>query len=127
MEPPDRARPDLTIYVVDDDDAVRDSLKFLLSTLYDDVRVFDSGRRFLDDGRKDSPACVILDIHLPEMDGFEIMEKMRQMALDLPVILITGRADATIRSRAKELGALALLDKPIDYDNLVAALESALA
>lgn len=114
-----------TIFVVDDDDAVRDSLKLLLSTLYDDVRVFDSGQHFLDGNHGGVPACVILDIHLPEMDGFEVMQRMRRAAIDLPVILVTGRSDAGIRSRASELGATALLDKPIDYESLVAALERA--
>lgn len=117
--------PSPTIFVVDDDDAVRDSLRLLLSTLYEDVRVYDSGRRFLDSEHEGMPACVILDIHLPEMDGFEVIEQMRRDAIDLPVILITGRSDAQIRSRALALGATALLDKPIDYDNLMAALERA--
>lgn len=115
-----------TIFVVDDDDAVRDSLKLLLSTLYDDVRVFESGRSFLDGHQSAAPACLVLDIHLPGMDGFEVMERMRRVGLDLPVILITGRNDATLRSRAQALGATALLDKPIDYDSLVDALQKAL-
>jgi len=115
-----------TIFVVDDDDAVRDSLKLLLSTLYDDVRVFESGQRFLADNHRTTTACLILDVHLPGMDGFEVMERMNKAAIELPVILITGRSDAAIRHRAKVLGAAALLDKPIDYDNLVAALEKAL-
>lgn len=114
-----------TIFVVDDDDAVRDSLRLLLSTLFDDVRVFDSGRHFLDSDHQGAPACVILDIHLPEMDGFEVIQRMRQADIDLPVILITGRSDTVIRSRAEALGATALLDKPIDYDNLMNALERA--
>lgn len=114
-----------TIFVVDDDDAVRDSLRLLLSTLFDDVRVFDSGRQFLESDHQGTPACVILDIHLPEMDGFEVIERMRRADIDLPVILVTGRSDTVIRSRAEAVGATALLDKPIDYDNLMTALERA--
>lgn len=113
----------MAIIIVDDDDAVRDSLKILLSIDYDDVRDFASCRSFLTGCHPGTGDTLILDIHLPEMNGFELLEQLAARGIQLPVILITGRPDAKIRARAAELGAIALLDKPVDYG----ALQSALA
>jgi len=115
----------MAIIIVDDDDAVRDSLKMLLSIDYDDVRDFASCRSLLAEFHPNAGDTLILDIHLPEMDGFELMQQLAARGILLPVILITGRPDAAIRARAAELGAIALLDKPVDYGALQSALAQA--
>jgi two-component system response regulator FixJ len=112
----------MAILIVDDDDAFRDSLKMLLSMDYDEVKDFGSCRSFLNGCRPATGDTLILDIHLPEMGGFELMEQLDARGIQLPVILITGRPDAKIRARAAELGAIALLDKPVDYASLQSAL-----
>jgi two-component system response regulator FixJ len=112
----------MAIIIIDDDAAVRDSLKTLLSIGHDDVRDFPSCRGFLADYRPESGDTLILDIHLPEMSGLELMEQLAARGIRIPVILITGRPDEKIRGRAAALGAIALLDKPVDYEALQAAL-----
>jgi FixJ family two-component response regulator len=114
------------IYIVDDDDAVRDSLRTLLEIGFSGVRAFDSCREFLDAYDRNGNGCLILDIHLPDMTGFELMERLAADDARLPTILVTGRSDDGIRARAATLGAVALLDKPVDYDDLIAALARAL-
>jgi two-component system response regulator FixJ len=115
----------MTICIIDDDAAVRDSLKMLLLTQYDDVKEFDSCASFLAGYAPRAGDCLILDIHLPGMNGFELMEKLRADGVRLPVILITGRPDVAMKRRAVELGAIALLNKPVAYSDLTAALERA--
>jgi FixJ family two-component response regulator len=114
---------DLVVFIVDDDDAVRDSLSVLLRTDYADVREFSSGRQFLAEVDPASNGCLLLDINLPEMSGFDLMERMKAAGYRLPTILITGQGGKASRARAAELGAIALLDKPIEYSILIEALD----
>ena len=117
-----------TIYVVDDDEVVRDSLKVLLEAREFNVKEFASGPQFLQQDRRPAPnGCLVLDIHMPEMSGIELLKKLREHEDGIPVILITGRRDRIIESQAKELGAVALLDKPIPYACFFKAIERALA
>lgn len=114
-----------SVCVVDDDDAVRDSLKTLLELQSFKVETFETCQEFLGAGTSDAD-CLVLDIHLPGMSGFELMEIMRRGQRDLPTILITARCDNAIRDRAKALGAVALLEKPIEFNGLMAAIERCL-
>jgi two-component system response regulator FixJ len=122
-----RTTPDLTIFVIDDDDAVRDSLKTLLLTEYAEVRDFSSGQSFFTEVDPSSRGCLILDVNLPEMNGFELMKRMAAGGYQLPTILVTGHGDPTLRTRARTLGAVALLDKPVQYAALALALDRAKA
>jgi two-component system response regulator FixJ len=119
--------PDLTIFVIDDDDAVRDSLKMLLLTEYAEVRDFSSGPGFLAEVDPSSRGCLILDVNLPEINGFELMKRMAAGGYHLPTILVTGHGDPALRARARNLGAIALLDKPVEYAALSLALDRAKA
>lgn len=115
------------IFVIDDDEVVRDSLKVLLETRNYAVRDFESARAFLA-WRRAQPAggCAILDIHMPDMSGLELLREMRNMGDQLPVILVTGRRDPAAQTQAQALGALTLLDKPISHPALFAAIGQAL-
>jgi FixJ family two-component response regulator len=113
---------ELSVFVVDDDDAVRDSLKTLLELQSFSVKTFETCQDFLSASSGDG-ACLVLDIHLPGMSGFDLMDAMKRMNRDLPTILITARCDNTIRERARTLGAVALLEKPIDFSALMAAID----
>ena len=110
------------VFVVDDDDAVRDSLKTLLELQSFTVKTFETCQDFLN-SRSDDGACLVLDIHLSGMSGFDLMEAMKRANRGLPTILITGRCDNAIRERARMLGAVALLEKPIDFIALMAAID----
>lgn len=109
------------VFVVDDDAAVRDSLKTLLELQSFRVRAFETCQEFLDSDSGDA-ACLVLDIHLPGMDGFELMAALQRARRDLPVILVTGRSDNAIRERARTFGVVALLEKPIDFNDLMGAI-----
>lgn len=113
------------VFVVDDDEVVRDSLKVLLESRGFTVHDFASGRQFLD--RKDGVTadCLILDVHMPDMTGTELLKILRNAGDLLPVILITGRNDPVIQAQAKEFGAVTLLDKPVAHAALFAAIQQA--
>jgi len=116
-----------TIYLVDDDDAVRDSLVFLLESHGFGVSAFASISEFERAHRARGNACLILDHHLPGTSGLEFLASAKGAALRLPVIVITGGADPTIRARARALGVAAFLEKPIGEAPLLTAIENALA
>lgn len=115
-----------TIYVVDDDEMVRDSLKALLESHRFDVLAFDSAASFLSHARGASHACLVLDIHMPGMTGLQLLRTLRERGWAIPTILITGRNDAGAKVEAKALGAIALLDKPVAHPDLFSAIEQAL-
>lgn len=115
------------IYLVDDDDAVRDSLSFLLESHGFDVSAFASITEFEDTYAPNGKACLILDHHLPGVSGLEFLTLPTGGALRIPVIVITGGADPGIRARARALGVAAFLEKPVTEAPLLAAIESALA
>lgn len=112
-----------TIYVVDDDDAVRDSMRALLESHGLTVRDYSSALHFLDDdeglhARGGLYGCLLLDLHMPGMDGAGLLERLKETGSPLPVIILTGRADATLRDRVMRAGARALLEKPVGEDDL---------
>lgn len=118
--------PQPTIYVVDDDDAVRDSLKILLESYQLTVRDFGSVPEFLDGLQPVDNSCLVLDLHLPAMGGFDVMNTLARRRVRLPVIVITGRSDSQTRARALEAGAVAFLEKPVDDQVLMNAIDDAL-
>jgi two-component system, LuxR family, response regulator FixJ len=114
------------IYVVDDDEAVRDSLKLLLEShgmVVEDYRSSEEFARGYVPGRR---GCLILDLHLPGASGLDYLANQDDAAADLPVIVITGRGDPATRVRAEQLGALAFLDKPVSSEILLANIRQAL-
>ncbi len=115
------------IHIVDDDDAVRDSLHALLESHGLLVCSHASGVDFLQEFSGVGPACLVLDIHMPGINGFEILEVLRARNLQTPFIVITGRADPVMRERLTQDGAVAVFDKPVDEDQLTAAIETAFA
>lgn len=115
-----------TIYVVDDDDAVRDSLKILLESYGLAVRDFGSVADFLNALPSNGAGCLVLDLHLPVMGGFDVMNMLAQRGICLPVIVITGRGDTQTKTRALETGAVAFLEKPVDDQSLIGAIQTAL-
>jgi two-component system response regulator FixJ len=115
-----------TIYVVDDDDAVRDSLKILLESYDLTVRDFGSVSDFLDGLEPFGACCLVLDLHLPVTSGFDVMSTMAERGARLPVIVITGRGDVQTKARALQAGAVAFLEKPVDDQSLMTAIQTAL-
>jgi two-component system response regulator FixJ len=119
------SREDKLIYVVDDDDAVRDSLSLLLESAGHQVEAFEAAAAALDSCRSRPPACVITDIRMPEMDGLEFQQKLTDARIDVPVIVITGHADVPLAVRAMKAGAVDFIEKPFPDDAILASIESA--
>ena len=107
------------VYLVDDDPAVRDSLRVILELYGMNVRDYASARGFLADPDRGGPGCLVLDLHMPDMSGFELLEVLREQGSRLPVIVFSGRGDATLREHVERNGAVAFLAKPVDTDILL--------
>jgi len=114
------------IYIVDDDGAVRDSLRLLLEAHGMTVEDFGSTAEFSAAERRHPRACLILDLHLPVMGGLEYLASRPKEAARLPVIVVTGRSDEASKARALELGAVDFLEKPVDDRELLPAISRAL-
>jgi two-component system, LuxR family, response regulator FixJ len=119
-------QPDPIIYVIDDDDAVRESLEFLLKTAGIAVRGFDSAKAFLDIIPQVKSGCVVTDVRMPEVTGIDLLRRLNEVNPDLPVIVITGHGDVALAVEAMKIGAVDFLEKPFDDDHLLAAVRAAL-
>jgi two-component system response regulator FixJ len=119
-------QPEPIIYVIDDDDAVRQSLEFLLKTAGVAVRGFESAKAFLEILPQIRSGCVVTDVRMPDITGIELLRLVKQSNPDLPVIVITGHGDISLAVEAMKLGAVDFLEKPFDDDQLLSAVRSAL-
>lgn len=111
-----------TIFLVDDDEAVRDSLKFLLESYDCFVEDFPSTREFLKAYRPREKQCLVLDHHLPGETGLDFLESIDGAGLRIPIILVTGGGDRALKERALRAGVLAYFDKPLDNAVLLGAI-----
>ena len=106
------------VAVVDDDQAVRDSLQFLLEVIGHSVETFASATEFLNSDVCNL-ACLILDHHMPKMTGLELAEKLLTQGVDIPMLLITGAPSPAIVARANELGVTRVLEKPPNEEDIL--------
>lgn len=113
------------IYIVDDDEATRDSLRLLLEAEGFDAREFAAGRPFLDYVRPAEGDCLILDVHMPGMSGLDVLDELRRRGNRVPTIIVTARLDDVTRNRALAGGALAVVEKPPGIDELLAFVRTA--
>jgi FixJ family two-component response regulator len=114
------------IFIVDDDAGVRDSLGSLLECEGFEAQGFASCREFLNTDRTDEGNCLIVDVHMPEMSGIELLETMQRDGDMLPVIVLSGRVDTATRNRARAAGALAVVEKPHQADEVLDLVRRAL-
>ena len=114
------------IFVVEDDIAVRESLQVMLETKGFTVEAFDTGSAFLDqiDGKDDG--VLLLDLQLPDMNGEEILATLSERGKSISVIVMTGGANKTTKQRAMEIGAVIVLDKPINNSRLLEIIDNLL-
>jgi two-component system response regulator FixJ len=113
------------VHVVDDDRDVRRSLSFMLGAGEFQSRPFGSGQDLLDSLSELQPGCVLLDIRMPEMDGFQVMEALAGQGVEWPVVVMTGHGEVSVAVRAMKMGAVDFLEKPFDEALLLASLERA--
>jgi FixJ family two-component response regulator len=120
-----RSRP--LIAVVDDEEPVRTALRRLIRAAGNDVETFASGAQFLASYADHEPDCILLDLHMPGLDGFDVQARVHQAAPRIPVVIITGHDQPETRGRALAAGAAAYLLKPVDEETLFAAIAAALS
>ncbi|MFY9601784.1 MAG: response regulator FixJ [Pseudolabrys sp.] len=114
------------VHVIDDDDAARDSLSFLLRTAKIEARTYETAPAFLAANKTLSLGCVITDVRMPEMTGIELLRRLREGGSDIPVIVITGHGDIPLAVEAMKFGAADFFEKPYDDESLLAAVRTAL-
>ena len=114
------------VHVIDDDEALRESLSFLLGTAHFEVRVYDSAVRFLEGFGQAEPGCIITDVRMPGMTGLDLLRQLATLGAAFAVIVITGHGDVPLAVEAMKLGAVDFLEKPFDDNALIAAVRSAL-
>ncbi len=114
------------VHIVDDDEAVRQSLAFLLSSAGLAVRVYDSATAFLAGLSGITGGCLITDIRMPDMTGIELLQQLRMRACNLPAIVITGHGDVPLAVEAMKAGAIDFIEKPFDEEAILHAVQGAL-
>jgi two-component system, LuxR family, response regulator FixJ len=115
------------VHVIDDDEAMRESLSFLLETAHFEVRIYDSALRFLEALGQAEPGCIITDVRMPGMSGLDLLGQLANLGATFAVIVITGHGDIPLAVEAMKLGAVDFLEKPFDDNALIAAVQSALS
>jgi len=119
-------RSDVVVHVIDDDDAVRESLEFLLRTARLEVRTYESAAAFLGILPRVEVGCIITDVRMPELSGIDLLKRLNELDVRVPVIVITGHGDVPLAVEAMKFGAVDFFEKPFDDEALVAAVRSAL-
>ena len=115
-----------TLFIVDDDEAVRESLELLLESAGHRVRSFVSGSEFLTAMPSSEDGCLIIDVRMPGIGGLDVQEHLRVESIALPVIVITGHGDVPLAVRAMKAGAVDFVEKPFTEEAILAAVERAL-
>jgi two-component system response regulator FixJ len=116
----------LPVHIIDDDEAVRDSLAVLLGAAGLAVRTFASATLFLSEAAATAKGCILTDVRMPDMDGLALMRRLTESHIKLPVIVMTGHGDVPIAVAALKAGALDFLEKPFDDQRLIDAVRAAL-
>ncbi|SFM14527.1 response regulator FixJ [Marinobacter zhejiangensis] len=116
-----------TVYVVEDDEAVRDSLELLLKSDGKTVATFDNANAFLKDYSEDMAGCIVLDIRMPGMDGLELQKRLNERHSILPIIFVTGHGDVPMAVDAMKEGAVDFIQKPYREEALLEKIEVALS
>ncbi|HYC35962.1 MAG TPA: response regulator [Usitatibacter sp.] len=115
-----------TVFVVDDDESIRELLTWLMKRNSIRVRAFADARSFLKEWRDEGPACLILDLHMPGMDGLDLQRSLIEQGVMAPVIFLSGHADVPRAVRAVKSGAVDFIEKPFDYRKIVALARESL-
>lgn len=118
--------PSATVYVVDDEPDMLKAVERLLGAAGFSVRTFPSPEQFLAQHDDMAPGCIVLDLALPGLNGLELQQALQAQGSSLPIIFLTGRGDIAASVRAMKLGAADFLTKPVDADELIAAVDAAL-
>jgi two-component system, LuxR family, response regulator FixJ len=114
------------VHVIDDDEALRESLAFLLRAAQLEVKSYPSATAFLDGLPDESLGCVITDVRMPDISGIDLLRRLKELNIGVPVIVVTGHGDVALAVEAMKIGAADFFEKPFDDDLLLASVRSAL-
>jgi len=114
------------VYVIDDDEAMRDSLDFLLGSAGFHITLFESAHHFLDAVSNLDFGCVVSDVRMPGIDGIELLKRMKTSHSAFPIVVMTGHGDVPLAVEAMKLGAVDFLEKPFEDDRLIGMIDAAL-
>jgi two-component system response regulator FixJ len=114
------------VHVIDDDEAARDSLAFMLGTAKINVKTYDSATAFLAVASNVKSGCIITDVRMPEISGIDLLRRLKELKVGVPVIVVTGHGDVPLAVEAMKIGAAEFLEKPFDDEVLLNAVRSAL-
>jgi FixJ family two-component response regulator len=117
---------DSMVFVIDDDESIRESLKSLMRSVGLGVETFASAQEFLQSTRPDVPACLILDVRMPGLSGLDLQRELTEANIHIPIIFITGHGDIPMSVRAMKAGAVEFLTKPFRDQDLLDAIQQAL-
>jgi two-component system response regulator FixJ len=114
------------VHLIDDDEALRDSLSFLLSSAQFEVRTYETALMFLEALPRAEPGCIITDVRMPGMSGVDLLRRLNALQATYPVIVITGHGDVPLAVEAMKLGAVEFLEKPFEDGILISAIRAAM-
>jgi FixJ family two-component response regulator len=115
-----------TVFIIDDDAGVRDSIQDLVESVGLHAEVFATAKEFLTGERRDGPSCLVLDVRLPDTSGLDLQQKLRRAGVAIPIIFITGHADVPMTVKAMKSGAVEFLTKPFREQDLLDVIQRAL-
>jgi len=116
-----------TVFIVDDDEAMRESLTWLIESVGLTVKTFSSADDFLKAYYPGRPGCLLLDVRMPGMSGLELQEYLKKQQVTVPVIMITGHGDVPMAVRAMKVGAVDFIEKPFNDEQLLESIRNALS
>jgi two-component system response regulator FixJ len=123
---PEKTTAQRVVHVIDDDEGLRESLAFLLRAAQLEVKSYASARAFLDELPDESLGCVITDVRMPDISGIDLLRRLKDLKIGVPVIVVTGHGDVALAVEAMKIGAADFFEKPFDDDLLLASVRSAL-
>lgn len=115
-----------TVFIVDDESVVRDSLTVLMDTEGLKTETFESAQEFLDSYDSDKPGCLLLDVRMPEIDGLELQERLKERGVEIPIVFLTAHADIPLAVAAMRAGAAEFIEKPFDGRDLLTRVRGAI-
>ena len=118
--------PETLVHVIDDDAAVRESMEFLLRSARMEVRTYESATSFLQALPHIAPGCIVTDVRMPDVSGIDLLRRLRDLELGMPVIVVTGHGDVPLAVEAMKVGAVDFLEKPFDDELLITSVKAAL-
>lgn len=120
------ANTEATVFIIDDDDAVRSALQLLIGSMNIPTRAFSHVQDFLDSYNPDQPGCLILDVRLPQLSGLELQEHLHREGFNIPIIFVSGHSNVSMAVRTLKAGAIDFIEKPFDEQLLLDSIQKAL-